>query len=101
MTTRLSLNHVDIISPLLHANFVEHVLMALVLAASRRSLTAALGVLLAARVAHVELGLHRPGAVGMGRAFGFYGTMGSMAFLAGYAGWLVKGYIYMTTEKRR
>ncbi|KAK0708004.1 MAPEG family-domain-containing protein [Lasiosphaeris hirsuta] len=82
-----------------HANFVEHFPMALLLAAAaelndagRRSLTAALDVLLAARVAHVDLGLRRPGAAGMGRAFGFYGTMGSMAFLSGYAGWLVKGY---------
>lgn len=82
-----------------HANFVEHVPLALVLAAaaelnggSKRALTTALGVLLAARVLHVEFGLRSPGATGMGRAVGWWGTMGAMGWLAGYGGWLVRGY---------
>lgn len=82
-----------------HANFVEHVPLALVLAAaaelnggSKKALTTALGVLLAARVLHVEFGLRSPGATGMGRAVGWWGTMGAMGWLAGYGGWLVRGY---------
>jgi hypothetical protein len=48
-----------------------------------------------ARVLHVEFGLRRPGCTGMGRAVGYYGTMGAMSFLAGYAGWLVKDYWFV------
>ncbi|KAK1826819.1 membrane-associated, eicosanoid/glutathione metabolism protein [Podospora conica] len=82
-----------------HSNFVEHVPLALLLAAaaelnggSKKALTTALGVLLAARVMHVEFGLRSPGATGMGRAVGWWGTMGTMGWLAGYGAWLVRGY---------
>ena len=82
-----------------HANFVEHVPLALMLAAvaelnggNKQVLTLSLGGLLIARVLHVEFGLRNPGSTGMGRAVGYYGTMGTLGFLAGYAGWLVKDY---------
>ncbi|KAK0640795.1 membrane-associated, eicosanoid/glutathione metabolism protein [Cercophora newfieldiana] len=82
-----------------HANFVEHVPLALTLAAfaelnggSKQALTLSLGGLLVARVLHVEFGLRRPGSTGFGRVVGYYGTMGVTSFLAGYAGWLVKDY---------
>lgn len=91
-------------SPLLvafraQANFVEYVPWAILLSAiaemngaNRKTLQWALSALFVSRVAHAELGLTRSGAVGVGRAIGFYGTMGVMSFLAGYSAWLVKGY---------
>ncbi|KAI5926584.1 membrane-associated, eicosanoid/glutathione metabolism protein [Camillea tinctor] len=82
-----------------HQNFVENVPLALALAAvaelngaDRRSLTAALGALLAFRVLHVELGIQRRGGLGLGRPIGYYGTVVAMGGLAGYAAYLVKGY---------
>ncbi|KAK0616978.1 membrane-associated, eicosanoid/glutathione metabolism protein, partial [Immersiella caudata] len=85
-----------------HANFVEHVPLALGLAAfaelngaSKQVLTMSLGGLLVARVLHVEFGLRRPEATGFGRVMGYYGTLGVMSFLAGYAGWLVKDYWFV------
>ncbi|KAK4168426.1 hypothetical protein QBC43DRAFT_360332 [Cladorrhinum sp. PSN259] len=81
------------------ANFVEHVPLALLIAgvaelngAPKKVLTLSLSGLLTARVLHVEMGLRRPGAAGIGRTVGYYGTLGVMGFLAGYAGYLVKGY---------
>ncbi|KAK3987970.1 hypothetical protein QBC44DRAFT_399207 [Cladorrhinum sp. PSN332] len=81
------------------ANFVENVPLALLIAgvaelngAPKKVLTLSLSGLLAARVMHVEMGLRRPGAAGIGRTVGYYGTLGLMTFLAGYAGYLVKGY---------
>ncbi|KAK4184660.1 MAPEG family-domain-containing protein [Podospora australis] len=81
------------------ANFVEHVPLALLMAAiaelngaRKQILTLTLGGLLAARVIHVELGMRRPESTGAGRAVGYYGTLGAMGFLAGYAGFLVKDY---------
>jgi uncharacterized membrane protein YecN with MAPEG domain len=81
------------------ANFVEYVPWAMLLSAiaemngaDRKTLQWALSTLFVCRVAHAELGLSRPGSVGVGRAIGFYGTVGVMTFLAGYSAWLIKGY---------
>ncbi|KAK4457691.1 membrane-associated, eicosanoid/glutathione metabolism protein, partial [Cladorrhinum samala] len=81
------------------ANFAEYVPLALLVAAvaelngaHKKALTLSLSGLLAARIAHVEMGLRRPGSTGIGRTIGSYGTLGVMGFLAGYAGYLVKGY---------
>jgi uncharacterized membrane protein YecN with MAPEG domain len=60
--------------------------------ANRKALKVSLAGLLVARVLHAEFGLCRPGATGKGRAVGYYGTVGVMGFLAGYAGWLVRDY---------
>ncbi|KAK4179133.1 MAPEG family-domain-containing protein [Triangularia setosa] len=80
-------------------NFAEYVPLALLLAgvaelngAKKQILTSALGALLVARVMHVEMGLRRPESTGMGRPVGYFGTLGVMGFLAGYAGFLVKDY---------
>ena len=82
-----------------HQNFLENVPLALVLAATaelnggnRQYLTAALGSLLALRVAHTELGLRRQDAMGVGRPIGYFGTLAVQVGLAGYAAYLVKGY---------
>lgn len=48
-----------------------------------------LGLLLAVRVAHVEIGMKTGG---MGRAIGFFGSQGVMAGFAGYIVVLLKDY---------
>ncbi|CAP66997.1 uncharacterized protein PODANS_4_5250 [Podospora anserina S mat+] len=80
-------------------NFAEYVPLALLLAgvaelngAKKNVLTSALGALFVARVLHVEMGLRRPESTGVGRPVGYFGTLGVMGFLAGYAGFLVKDY---------
>lgn len=83
-----------------HSNFVEYVPLALIFAAvaelnggNRRWLNYSLAALTALRVAHVELGLRaKEDGAALGRLVGFLGTHGVMVGLAGYAGWLVKGY---------
>jgi len=73
------------------ANFLEYVPLALTLAAvaevngaEKERLSWALGFLLAIRIAHVELGLLWKGTQGWGRHLGYWG---SLAWLAGAAGW--------------
>ncbi|KAK4228673.1 hypothetical protein QBC38DRAFT_535640 [Podospora fimiseda] len=92
-------NEALLIASRCQANFVEHVPLALFIAgvaelngAPKKVITLSLSGLLAARILHVEMGLRRPGAAGIGRTVGYYGTLGVMTFLAGYAGYLVKGY---------
>jgi uncharacterized membrane protein YecN with MAPEG domain len=82
-----------------HQNFVENVPFAFLLASivelnggNRRYLTGALSALFVLRVMHVELGLARPAGMGSGRPIGYFGTMGIIGGLAGYAAFLVKGY---------
>jgi uncharacterized membrane protein YecN with MAPEG domain len=82
-----------------HSNFIENVPLALLLSAvvelnggDRKVLSTALGVLLLARILHVEFGLKVPGNNGFGRAVGFFGTQSYLAGMAGYAAYLVKGY---------
>ena len=82
-----------------HQNFLENVPLALVLAAvtelnggNRKVLNSALGALLAFRIMHVEFGLRGKGAMSVGRPLGYYGTMGLLGGMAGYAAFLVKGY---------
>ncbi|CAL3972010.1 unnamed protein product [Diplocarpon coronariae] len=62
---------------------------------NRRALTYLVGALLALRIAHAAAGLlvqGRFGDGGLGRPVGHFGSVGVLAALAGYAGWLVKGY---------
>ncbi|KAK5940268.1 hypothetical protein PMZ80_007688 [Knufia obscura] len=81
------------------ANFNENVPLALALAAvvelnggSRRVLSWALGSLVVFRVLHADVGLMARDYTGPGRPIGYFGTQGFIAGMAGYAGWLVKGY---------
>ncbi|EXJ92468.1 hypothetical protein A1O3_01019 [Capronia epimyces CBS 606.96] len=82
-----------------HANFVENVPLALLVAAlvelnggDRRILTGSLATLLFLRIAHVELGLRAKNALGLGRPVGTLGTWGFIAGMSSYAAWLVKSY---------
>ena len=82
-----------------HQNFVENVPLAFLLAAvvelnggNRKVLTGALSSLLALRILHSEFGLLGKGAMAFGRPVGYFGTVGIMGALAGYATYLVKGY---------
>ncbi|KAI1078460.1 membrane-associated, eicosanoid/glutathione metabolism protein [Whalleya microplaca] len=80
-----------------HQNFIENVPLGLMLAAfaelnggSRTRLTYALSALFTFRLLHSEFGLIK--GLGLGRPIGYYGTMGTLAWLAGYATYLVKSY---------
>lgn len=80
-------------------NFAENVPLALLLAGivelnggSRKALTYTLSALTVLRVLHAELGVMSKNNVGIGRIPGYYGTQAVIAGLAGYAGYLVKGY---------
>ena len=82
-----------------HANFLENVPLAFIIAAvaelnggNRKALNVAMGVLLALRVAHVEMGLKGKDTVGPGRPLGYFGTQAFLGGLAAYGAWLVKGY---------
>jgi len=82
-----------------HENFAENVPLAFLLAAvaelngaNRKVLTGALGALLTLRVLHAEFGLRGPDAMSAGRPIGYFGTLGVLGGLAGYAAFLVKGY---------
>ncbi|KAH7063507.1 membrane-associated, eicosanoid/glutathione metabolism protein [Macrophomina phaseolina] len=86
-----------------HANFLENVPLALVVAAiaelngaNRRVLHYALAGLFALRVAHADLGLTKQfrgtKGLGLGRILGFYGSQVFVTGVAGWAAWLVKGY---------
>ncbi|KAI5804276.1 MAPEG family-domain-containing protein [Geopyxis carbonaria] len=80
-------------------NFLETAPMGLLFAltaelngADRRGVAWALAGLLAMRVAHVELGLRRKGAMGLGRLIGYWGTQAWLAGVAAWCGALVKDY---------
>ena len=80
-------------------NFVEYVPLAFILAgvaelngANRTVLNYAMGVLLALRVMHVELGMKVRNTIGLGRPAGYYGTMAWLGWAAAYSTYLVKGY---------
>ncbi len=82
-----------------HANFLENVPLAFVIAAvaelnggNRKVLNIAMGVLLALRVAHVEMGLKGKDTVGPGRPLGYFGSQVWLGGLAAYGAYLVKGY---------
>ncbi|KAI1854581.1 hypothetical protein JX266_000699 [Neoarthrinium moseri] len=82
-----------------HANFTENVPLAFALATvaelnggNRKILTSALSALLAFRILHTELGIVKPEGMGLGRPIGYFGTIGTMLGLAGYAAFLVRGY---------
>lgn len=82
-----------------HANFIENVPLAFVLAAvaelnggNRKALNVAMGVFLALRVAHVEVGLKGKDTLGPGRPLGYFGTQAFLGGLAAYGAYLVKGY---------
>ena len=82
-----------------HQNFIENVPFAFLLAAivelnggNRKILTGALGGLLTLRILHAEFGLQGKDATAFGRPVGYFGTIGIIGALAGYASYLVKGY---------
>lgn len=82
-----------------HENFLENVPLAFIIAAvaelnggNRKVLNIAMGVLLALRVAHVELGIKGKDTVGVGRPLGYFGTQAFIGGLAAYGAYLVKGY---------
>ncbi|KAJ0121958.1 uncharacterized protein J7T55_002469 [Diaporthe amygdali] len=81
-----------------HANFVEYVPMAFILATlvevnggNRKVLSWFLGSFLALRVLHADFGILQQG-VGAGRPIGFIGSVGLLSAIAGYGAFLVKGY---------
>ena len=59
---------------------------------NRKVLNGSLGTLLLLRILHVEFGMLGPNALSMGRRIGYYGTLGFIGGMAGYATYLVKGY---------
>lgn len=80
-------------------NYTENVPLALVLASivelnggSRRVLTGALSVLVAARVLHAHFGLLLEKSNGFGRPIGYLSTQGVLLGLAGYSAYLLKGF---------
>lgn len=82
-----------------HDNFLENVPLAFIIAAvaelngaNRKSLSIAMGVLFALRVAHVEMGLKGKDTVGWGRPLGYFGSQAFIGGLAAYGAYLVKGY---------
>jgi len=81
-----------------HANFIENVPLALTLAAivelnggNRRTLITVLSVMTAARISHA-LGLGMGAQSNNFRSFGYFGSLGALTYLSGWAGYLVKGY---------
>ncbi|KAI9881101.1 MAG: hypothetical protein M1830_008259 [Pleopsidium flavum] len=82
-----------------HANFLENVPLAFIMVAvaelnggNRKALNIAMGVLLAMRIAHVEVGLKGKDTVGPGRPFAYFGSQAFLGGLAAYGAYLVKGY---------
>ena len=85
-----------------HANFVENTPFALLIASfvemnggNRRFLTVSLAALLFFRIVHVEFGLRAKNSLGWGRPVGYFGTLGFVAGMSGYAAWLVKSYWWL------
>ncbi|KIY00036.1 uncharacterized protein Z520_04674 [Fonsecaea multimorphosa CBS 102226] len=84
-----------LVSARCHANFVENVPYALLVASfvelnggNTRFLTASLAALLFFRVAHVEFGLKAKDSMGWGRPVGYFGTLGFVVGMSSYAAWL-------------
>ncbi|KAI9833020.1 MAG: hypothetical protein M1819_003852 [Sarea resinae] len=82
-----------------HANFLENVPLAFLLAgiaelngANRKVMNWAFGALFVLRILHVELGLKQKGGVGLGRPLAFFGSSGFLGGFAAYGAYLVKGY---------
>jgi len=82
-----------------HANFLENVPYAFILAAvaelngaDRKVLNSVMGALLALRIAHVELGLRGEKQIRWGRPLGYFGTNGVLLGMSGWVAYLVKGY---------
>jgi len=82
-----------------HANFVENVPFALLIASfvemnggNRHFLTGSLVALLFFRIVHVEFGLKSKNSLGWGRPVGYFGTLGFVAGMSGYAAWLAQTY---------
>lgn len=82
-----------------HQNFAENVPLAFALAAAaelnggnRKILTGALSALFVFRVLHAEGLMSMGGSLKQGRPAGYFGTIGTMLGLAGYAAFLVKDY---------
>jgi len=82
----------------IYANYAESVPMALTLAAvvelnggNRRTLITVLSVLLASRVSHA-VGLGMGAQSNLFRSSGYFGSLGALTYLAGWAGYLVRGY---------
>ncbi|KAI4133509.1 MAG: hypothetical protein LQ341_006160 [Variospora aurantia] len=82
-----------------HMNFLENVPYAFILTAvaelnggNRTYLNYAMGILLAIRIGHVELGMRGKDTLGPGRPVGQFGTQALLGALAVYGTYLVKGY---------
>ena len=80
-------------------NFSENVPLVLAVAllaelngANRTFINSALGALFAFRISHAEFGLMAAKSAGAGRPVGYFGTQAVLAALAGYTGYLIKGY---------
>lgn len=80
-----------------HTNFVENVPLALILAilaevngGNRKVLSWFLGSFFAMCVLHADLGILQQGSGG-GRPIGYWGSVGLLSAMAGYATFLVKG----------
>lgn len=82
-----------------HANFVENVPLAMILAVivelnggSRKVLNYSMAALMAFRLAHVEFGMYGKNTLGRGRVIGHSGTQAWLVGMAAYGAYLVKGY---------
>jgi uncharacterized protein len=82
-----------------HANFVENVPLALLVASlveinggNKQLLTSALSALLFFRIVHAEFGLRQKASMGWGRPVGYFGTLGFVFGMSSYAAWLVRSY---------
>lgn len=81
-----------------HTNFVENVPLAFILATlaevnggNRKVLSWFLGSFFVLRVLHADFGILQQG-MGGGRSIGYWGSVGLLSAMAGYATFLVKGY---------
>ncbi|OAP59186.1 hypothetical protein AYL99_06484 [Fonsecaea erecta] len=88
-----------LVSARCHANFVENVPLALLVASvveinggNTWVLTGTLAALLLFRIAHVEFGLRAKDSMGWGRPVGYFGTLGFVVGMSSYAAWLGRGY---------
>ena len=77
-------------------NFAEHVPLAMLLGAvvelnggNRKVLSGSFAALLAFRILHAEFGILGQDTKGFGRPVGYFGTLGFVAGMAGYALYLV------------
>ncbi|KAJ9607450.1 hypothetical protein H2200_008523 [Cladophialophora chaetospira] len=88
-----------IVNARVHANFIENVPLALLVASvvelnggNGKVIGTALASLLFFRIAHAEFGLRAERAMGWGRPLGYFGTLAWVFGMSTYAAWLVKGY---------